>query len=87
MDYSIVNRKRAMLGIMFLLVLTLGLLALVLLVPVTNATIGLPSSTPSFVGGEGVPVNIVQLLIPYLLVAVLGVGAILSWVSYRKLRS
>jgi hypothetical protein len=91
MNYSIMNRKRTMIGIMSLAVLTLSLLALLSLAPIVNAPFDdstvLPTPTPFGVGGEIVPVNILQVLAPYLLVAGLGAGAILSLVVYRRRKS
>ena len=92
MNYSIMNRKRTIMGIISLAVLTLSLLSLVLLAPITNAAFSSDTTvpitpTPFGVGGETVPVNILQVLWPYLLVASLGAGAILSLVIYRRRKS
>jgi hypothetical protein len=92
MNYSVLNHKRATLGIISFAVLMLSLLSLVLLVPIANAstagdTTTLPTPTPPWVGGEFVPANILQLLTPYLIIAALGVVAVVALVLYKKIAS
>ncbi len=43
-----------------------------------------PPTTPDFVGGESVPLNMIQLLSPYLIVAALGASAIVALVLCKK---
>jgi hypothetical protein len=85
------NYRHASIGTVSFAVLTLSLLSLVLLTPITNAA---PSDstttatpTPFFVGGEYVPVNILQLLAPFLIIAALGAAALAVLVLSRKATS
>ena len=78
------NHKHATKGIISIAILTLSLLSLMLLTPFANAALTTPSPTPPSVGGETVPVDILQLLAPYLIIAALGVAAIVAIVLYKK---
>jgi hypothetical protein len=89
MNYSILKHKRTVIDTMSFLALTIGLITLMSTAPTVNAAFegGGPNPTPTpppTVGGEFVPVNILQLLAPYLIVAFLGAAAFVSLVIYKK---
>lgn len=83
--------KHALVGKVSFAVLTISLLSLVLLAPITNAPPAppgpdslLPTPTPFGVGGEYVPVSILQLLAPYLIIAALGAAALALLILSKK---
>ncbi len=92
MNKSILNQKRIAVGTISILALTIGFITLMSTAPTVNAPFfdgqgpaRPPTPTPPItVGGEIVPVNILQLLAPYLIVAFLGATALASLVIYRK---
>ncbi len=86
MNNLILKHKRKKIGTISILALTIGLIALMSTVPNVYAPAfdGPTPTPPTTVGGEFVPVNIWQLLAPYLIVAFLGVAALVSIVIYRR---
>ena len=91
MNKSILNHKRIAVGTISILALTIGLITLMSTAPTVNAGTNNeipPTPTPPItVGGEIVPVNMLQLLAPYLIVAFLGAATLASLVIYKRRRT
>jgi hypothetical protein len=85
MNKSLLNHMGISVGTISILVLMIGLMTLLSTAPTITAPSFDGYGTPiPPVGGEFMPVNILQLLMPYLIIGFLGVAVILSIVLLVK---